>query len=213
MKIFNNLAIKVDNLLDKSHSLKQLELCRPISVLKKLIETQTIRKESPDSTLSDLESKETFNDSKIVSTDNTLNTNNKKLFKRESLKKIEEFLFLPTPQKKSRESSLFNFHAAKKESLVPINENIEVIAEEENNDFLLTGIKFNLQKKQLVNNSNYYFETENENSYKNKKTKDKDNNLPPLLKNTSSISAHSIRNNLLFGKNDTNKDSNSLDGI
>jgi len=207
-KNFNKLAINMDLLIDKSASLKQIELCRPISGIKKLIYMQTFRKESPDSTFCEMDSKGTFDDSKIVSNDNALNTNNSKFLKNESLKKIEDSLFLPSPQKKTRESSLFNSHTIKKEYLVPSNKKIEVIAEEEINEFLLTGMKFNSQIKPI--NSIYNnFETENQ-KVPNKKYKE--NILPPLDKRTSSILNQNIRSNLLFSKNDTNKENNIQEG-
>lgn len=143
-----------------------------------------------------------------------MNTNNKKLFKKESLKKIEEFLFMPTPHKKSksRESSLFNFNTAKKENLISNNGNIEVIAEEENNEFLITGMKFNSQKKLVKDYSpNCNDETENEKSATKKKMEE--NNLPPLLKKSSSIFTQNLRSNLLFGKIESkNNDFNTPEG-
>lgn len=203
-KNFHNLAINIDNLLEDSRSLKQIDLCRPISGIKKLIETQTIRKESPDSTFCEIDSKDAFNESKIIGNDNAVSTNNKKFFKRESLKKIEDSLIIPTPQKISGESSLFNFHTAKKENLVPINENIEVIAEEDNNEFLLTGMKFKSQKKPTIGRYDKC-EAENDN---NTNKKQKEINLPPLLKKQSSILSQNFRNNLLFGKNEASKQNN-----
>ncbi len=201
---FINLGINIG----KSPSLKQIELCRPISGIKKLIQTQTIRKESPDSTICDRDSKDNFNESMNFSNNNALNTNNKKYFKNES--KFEDFLSLQTPQKKSKESPLLNFHSNKIENLFQINEKIEVIAEEENNEFLLTGIKFKSEMKPKVESSSYNFETEYDKLVSNKKAKD--NHLPPLLKKTSSILTQSIRNNFLFGKNATHNDLNSSDG-
>jgi len=216
MKNFQNVSSKLEKIIDKSPSIKQMELCRPISGIKKLIQTHTNREESPDSTVYENETKENdFDISKIIlnsSIDNMNKINNhynnnsyKNINKNDLLRKSEETSSKPNPQKMSRENSLFNYNLNRKESLIPIKENIEVIAEEDNNEFLLTGMKFNISLKK--HNNSFYFNTDTENNHINnskspKKKHSVNEILPPLLKKSSTILSQNFRNSILFGKND-----------
>jgi len=209
IKNFHSVAVDLDNYLQKSPSLKQMDLCRPISGIKKLIENQKLKEESPDSTFYEMEKNNLFDESKIICNDNQSSINYKKINTKKDYHKTEENLFTSSPQKKSRESSLFNFNNMKKENLIPIKENIEVITEE-NNEFLLTGMKFNNTNKKKTLGFTNNIETDFEKFQNNKKNSKEI--LPPLFKKSSTIISQDFRNSILFGKHDDN-DRNSRLGF
>jgi hypothetical protein len=212
LKNLHNLSSKVQYYLENSPLLKNMELCRPISGIKKLINDEKNRKESPDSTLNEDTVEKDFDISKIILT--TTNNNRNKINssktktslknainnKNESPKKNEDSHSKEFPNIMLKENNIYNLNLSKKETLIPINENIEIIAEEDNNEFLLTGMKFNNSSK-MPNNS-FYLNIENDNNtnndISNKKKIYKNIILPPLLKKSSSILSQNLRNTVLL---------------
>ena len=197
-----NIPVNLEKLLHTS-SMKNINLCTPISGVRQMIDDNTARSVSQDSS--------TINENEV----NKFNKINENNYQRES-SNLEDISNFPkknfsSSNKKENINSTFQRDSkyslnnklnvfALKEPLMAIKENFDIISEEENNEFLITGMKnkilTNFDKKFIDDNK--IENTDNINHSKFENSSNSRNNLGGLkiLKTSEKFS---------YEKNDSNE--------
>lgn len=200
-----NIPVNLEKLLHTS-SLKNINLCTPISGVRRMIDNNTARSVSQDSS--------TFNENE----DNNFNKNNEDYNERES-SNLEDNCYFPKknfPSSSKNENinssiqrdSKYSINSMNnklnvislKEPLMAIKENFDVISEEENNEFMITGMK-----NKILTNFDKKFSDEIKIINTDKKNNTKFENFSNSRNNLGGLQILKTIEKFSYEKNDSNE--------